>query len=143
MDAITRIATPFNEPVLEYRPGSRERAAVRTALAALSSTTTALTCTIGGEQRMGRGQRGVVVRPHKHGTALGEYAAADSQNAQDAINAALAAAPAWQSMSYDDRAAIFLRAAELLSGPWRARLNAATMLGQDRSGTPAANSTSR
>jgi 1-pyrroline-5-carboxylate dehydrogenase len=132
MDAVSQIPAPRNEPVLNYAPGSVERAELQAKLAELSGTRFDFTCTIGGEQRMGGGEHGTVVQPHKHSHVLGEYANATQQDAADAIDSALKAAPAWRSMSYDDRAAIFLRAADLLAGPWRATLNAATMLGQSK-----------
>lgn len=88
--------------------------------------------TIGGERRMGGGDRFDVVQPHHHKARLGTYGNATGQDAQDAIDAALAAAPAWRAMSFDDRAAIILRAAELLAGPWRETLAASTMLGQSK-----------
>lgn len=88
--------------------------------------------TIGGVKRMGGGERVDVVQPHNHRAVIGTFAAATQQDARDAIDAALAAAPAWRAMSFDDRAAIFLRAAELLSGPWRETLAASTMLGQSK-----------
>ncbi len=132
MDAVTPIPVPHNEPVLDYAPGSTERLALVRALDELSSQRVQLTCTIGGEQRMGGGAPGTVVQPHRHAAVLGDYAEATTQDAQDAIDAALAAAPAWRAMSYGERAAVFLRAADLLAGPWRATLNAATMLGQSK-----------
>jgi len=133
MDAFTTIPTPRNEPVLDYAPGTPERRALLAQLAELQARPVELTCTIGGEQRMGGGERGSVVQPHKHAHVLGEFGQADQQDARDAVAAAQAAAPGWRSMSYPDRAAIFLRAADLLAGPWRAKLNAATMLGQSKS----------
>jgi 1-pyrroline-5-carboxylate dehydrogenase len=132
MDAVSQIPVPHNEPVLNYAPGSAERAELRAKLVELSATRFELTCTIGGQQRMGGGQRGQVVQPHKHAHVLGEFANATADDARQAILAAQQAAPAWQAMPYDDRAAIFLRAADLLAGPWRATLNAATMLGQSK-----------
>ncbi len=81
---------------------------------------------------MGGGERFDVVQPHNHKARLGTYANATQQDAQDAIDAALAAAPAWRAMSFDDRAAIILRAAELLAGPWRETIAASTMLGQSK-----------
>lgn len=132
MDAVSPIPTPRNEPVRDYAPGSTERAELRAALAELGGTDTELTCTIGGVQRMGGGERHPVVQPHRHSAVLGHYAEATTADARDAIDAALAAAPAWRALAYEDRAAIFLRAADLLAGPWRARLNAATMLGQSK-----------
>jgi 1-pyrroline-5-carboxylate dehydrogenase len=132
MDAVSQIPAPRNEPVLNYAPGSAERAALQSKLAELSATRIDFTCTIGGEQRMGGGQRGQVVQPHKHSHVLGEFSNATESDAQDAVQAALKAAPGWRAMSYDDRAAILLRAADLLAGPWRSTLNAATMLGQSK-----------
>jgi 1-pyrroline-5-carboxylate dehydrogenase len=132
VDAVSQIPTPRNEPVHDYAPGSTERSALQAKLAELSNTQVELTCTIGGRQRMGGGERGTVVQPHKHAHILGEYGTATTEDARAAISAAQQAAPGWRAMSYEDRAAIFLRAADLLAGPWRATLNAATMLGQSK-----------
>src|SRR5688572_14727343 len=88
--------------------------------------------TIDGEQRLGGGEPIDVVQPHRHSSVLGTTRDATSADVQAAVDAALAAAPAWRATSYDDRAAVLLRAAELLSGPWRDTLNAATMLGQSK-----------
>ena len=132
MPAAATVPTPVNEPVLDYRPGSPERARLLDQLAELGQSRAELTCVIGGEHRMGRGDRGVVVAPHRHAHVLGDYAHADATDAVDAIAAATAAAPSWRETPYEQRAAIFLRAAQLLAGPWRARLNAATMLGQSK-----------
>ncbi|MFC9063594.1 aldehyde dehydrogenase family protein, partial [Streptomyces sp. NPDC057074] len=119
MDAVTQVPTPVNEPVHGYAPGSPERARLEVKLKELADNPVDLPCTIGGVKRMGGGERFDVVQPHNHKSRLGTYANATQQDAQDAIDAALAAAPAWRAMSFDDRAAIILRAAELLSGPWR------------------------
>ena len=89
--------------------------------------------TVGGQQRMGGGERIAVVQPHNHAHVLGHLANADDVDVAAAIKAAAAAAPAWRAMSFDDRAAIFLKAADLLAGPWRATINAATILGQSKS----------
>ena len=132
MDAVTQIPVPRNEPVLQYLPGSPERAALTSKLAELAAEPIEISCVIGGQRRMGSGRRGQVVQPHRHSHVLAEYTDAGQQDALDAIAAAKAAAAAWQALSYDDRAAIFLRAADLLAGPWRATLNAATMLGQSK-----------
>ncbi|MFL6162228.1 MAG: L-glutamate gamma-semialdehyde dehydrogenase [Jatrophihabitantaceae bacterium] len=137
MDALTRIPTPRNEPVLSYAPGAAERRELLAQLAEQQAQPTELTCTIGGAQRMGGGEAGTVVQPHKHAHVLGEFRHATEQDARDAVAAAGEAAPGWRAMSYADRAAIFLRAADLLSGPWRARLNAATMLGQSKTAVQA------
>ncbi len=132
MDAVTNVPTPLNEPTLHYAAGSPERSAVQVALAELAKEPHEFTATIGGEQRMGGGTRMDVVQPHNHHAVLGTLAAATANDARDAIAAAREAAPAWRALSFDDRAAILLRAADLLTGPWRARLNAATMLGQSK-----------
>ena len=132
MDAVTNVPTPINEPALQYAPGSPERSAVQAALAELSKEPHEFTATIGGAQRMGGGARIDVVQPHNHRAVLGTLAAATAKDAHDAIAAAREAAPAWRALSFDDRAAIVLRAADLLTGPWRATINAATMLGQSK-----------
>ncbi|SOD71695.1 delta-1-pyrroline-5-carboxylate dehydrogenase [Jatrophihabitans sp. GAS493] len=132
MDAITKFPIPQNEPVRTYAPGSSERAELTQKLVELAAAPAEFACTIGGRSRMGGGARGKVVQPHSHRAVLGEYAEATAQDTTDAIQAALAAAPAWRAMPYAERAAIFLRAADLLAGPWRSTLNAATMLGQSK-----------
>jgi 1-pyrroline-5-carboxylate dehydrogenase len=132
MDAVTTVPTPANEPTLHYAPGSPERAAIQVALGELTKQPMALTTTIGGEQRVSAGAPVDVVQPHNHRAVLGTFTSATEQDARDAVAAAKAAAPAWRALSFDDRAAILLRAADLLTGPWRATLNAATMLGQSK-----------
>ncbi|WP_031505677.1 L-glutamate gamma-semialdehyde dehydrogenase [Streptomyces megasporus] len=132
MDAVTQVPTPVNEPVHTYAPGTPERARLEARLKELAGNPADLPMTIGGKKRMGGGERFDVVQPHNHKAVLGTAAHATRQDAQDAIDAALAAAPAWRAMSFDDRAAIFLRAAELLAGPWRETVAAATMLGQSK-----------
>lgn len=132
MDAVTQVPTPVNEPVHGYAPGSPERALLEARLKELAENPVDLPMTIGGVKRMGGGARVDVVQPHNHKAVLGTFAGATEQDAQDAVDAALAAAPAWRAMAFDDRAAIILRAAELLAGPWREKLAAATMLGQSK-----------
>ena len=132
MDAVTRVPSPVNEPVLQYAPGSPERAELQAKLVELVKEPLEGTLTIGGEQRVGGGPRFDVVQPHNHRSVLGTFAGATHQDTEDAIAAARAAAPAWQALSFDDRAAILLRAADLLVGPWRSTINAATMLGQSK-----------
>ncbi|MEW1724820.1 L-glutamate gamma-semialdehyde dehydrogenase [Streptomyces sp. NPDC093109] len=132
MDAVTQVPAPVNEPVHGYAPGSAERGRLEAKLKELAENPVDLPMTIGGEKRMGGGARVDVVQPHNHGAVLGTFAGATEQDARDAVDAALAAAPAWRAMAFDDRAAIILRAAELLSGPWRETLAAATMLGQSK-----------
>lgn len=132
MDAVTQVPAPVNEPVHSYAPGSPERARLEAKLKELAGNPVDLPMFIGGEQRMGGGERFDVVQPHNHGAALGTYGNATTQDAKDAVKAALDAAPAWRAMSFDDRAAIILRAAELLAGPWRETIAASTMLGQSK-----------
>ncbi|MER6228521.1 L-glutamate gamma-semialdehyde dehydrogenase [Streptomyces sp. NPDC001616] len=132
MDAVTQVPAPVNEPVHSYAPGTAERARLEAKLKELAENPIDLPMTIGGEKRMGGGERVDVVQPHNHKAVIGTFAGATEQDAQDAVDAALAAAQAWRAMSFDDRAAIILRAAELLSGPWRETLAASTMLGQGK-----------
>ncbi|MFI9271705.1 L-glutamate gamma-semialdehyde dehydrogenase [Kitasatospora sp. NPDC052896] len=133
MDAVTQVPAPVNEPVHSYAPGSPERARLEAKLKELGGQEPVqLTMTINGERRMGGGEEIHVVQPHNHAARLGTLRNATQDDARDAIDAALAAAPAWQALSFDSRAAIFLRAADLLAGPWRETLAAATMLGQSK-----------
>ena len=132
MDAITGTPTPRNEPVRDYAPGSPERASLQAALAELSGQQHELTVTIDGRQHMAAGRRIDVVAPHDHAHVLGVTANAGHEDAKGAVEAALRAAPAWRDLPFDERAAVLLRAADLLTGPWRARINAATMLGQSK-----------
>ncbi|MFS7874050.1 L-glutamate gamma-semialdehyde dehydrogenase [Streptomyces asiaticus] len=132
MDAVTQVPVPVNEPVHTYAPGTPERARLETKLKELGENPIDLPMTIGGQKRMGAGERFDVVQPHKHSARLGTYGNATQSDAQDAIDAALAAAPAWRALSFDDRAAVILKAADLLSGPWRETLAASTMLGQSK-----------
>jgi 1-pyrroline-5-carboxylate dehydrogenase len=132
VDGVTRVPPPRNEPVLGYAPGSPERAALETRLAELAADPLELTATIGDKQRMAAGERFDVVQPHRHAAVLGTSAHSTHADAEEAVAAAKAAAPAWRDLSLDDRAAVFLKAADLLAGPWRQTLNAATMLGQSK-----------
>ncbi|MEU8998603.1 L-glutamate gamma-semialdehyde dehydrogenase [Streptomyces caniferus] len=132
MDAVTQVPVPVNEPVHTYAPGTPERSRLEAKLKELADNPIELPMTIGGEHRMGGGERFDVVQPHNHASRLGTYANATVKDGQDAVDAALAAAPAWRALSFDDRAAIILKAADLLSGPWRETMAAATMLGQSK-----------
>jgi 1-pyrroline-5-carboxylate dehydrogenase len=133
MDAVSRTPVPANEPVRQYQPGSHERAALESKLKELAGQQAELTMTIAGRQQMGGGQKIPVVQPHNHAHVLGHLANAEDMDVAAAIHAAKQAAPAWRALSFDDRAAVFLKAADLLSGPWRATVNAATVLGQSKS----------
>jgi 1-pyrroline-5-carboxylate dehydrogenase len=133
VDAVTQVPPPVNEPVLSYAPGSAERATLEERLKALAAADPIeLPATIGGQTRMAGGPVFDVTMPSDHAHVLGRSAAATTADATEAIEAAQAARQDWATLSFDDRAAIFLRAADLLAGPWRATLNAATMLGQGK-----------
>ncbi|MFF1793789.1 L-glutamate gamma-semialdehyde dehydrogenase [Kitasatospora sp. NPDC058263] len=132
MDAVTQVPTPGNEPVHGYAPGSPERAGLVRRLDELAAEQIPLPMTIAGEQRFGGGERIEVVQPHHHAAKLGMLGNATREDARAAVDAALAAGREWRGLSFDDRAAVFLRAADLLAGPWRETLNAATMLGQSK-----------
>ena len=133
MDAVTTVPPPVNEPIRQYPPGSADRAALEGKVKELTGERAELTMTIGGRERFGGGQPIDVVAPHNYRHVLGTMHNATEQDVADAIDAAAAAAPGWRAMSFDDRAAILLRAADLLSGPWRATINATTIAGQSKS----------
>jgi 1-pyrroline-5-carboxylate dehydrogenase len=133
MDAITQVPMPANEPVHNYAPHSPERTRLRAELAALADHPIDLPHVIGGRHRMGDGERIDVVQPHRHAATLGTLTNAAHADAGAAIDAAMAARNSWAAMPFDERAAVFLRAADLLAGPWREKIAAATMLGQSKS----------
>ncbi|GFG55287.1 1-pyrroline-5-carboxylate dehydrogenase [Mycolicibacterium agri] len=133
MDAVSQVPTPANEPVHEYAPNSPERTRLVASLDALAKEPIELPHVIGGEHRMGGGQRVNVVQPHRHSATLGTFTNAEHSDATAAIEAAIAAKEGWANTPFDERAAVFLRAADLLAGPWREKLCAATMLGQSKS----------
>jgi 1-pyrroline-5-carboxylate dehydrogenase len=132
-DAVTNVPVPVNEPIRHYAPGSPERAALEARIKELAGESAELTMTIGGVQRMGGGEPVSVVQPHNHRHVLGQLGSVTDDDVAAAIAAAGRAAPGWRELSFDDRAAIFLRAADLLAGPWRSTVNAATILGQSKS----------
>jgi 1-pyrroline-5-carboxylate dehydrogenase len=126
-----RIPTPINEPNKSYLPGSPERAELKARLAQMSGERADIPIVIGGcELRTGRVEHAVM--PHNHRHVLGDWHVADAAQVQQAIEAAMKASREWASWSLEDRAAVFLRAAELLTTTWRATLNSATMLGQSK-----------
>ena len=130
-DAIFNIAIPDNEPVLGYAPGSPERAALQQALQAAKSETRELPAFINGK-RVLEGEKVSVHPPHERNFTLGHFYRGTDEHVHRAIDAALAAKPAWEALPWQQRAAVFLRAADLLAGPFRARMNAATMLAQSK-----------
>ena len=133
MESVTNVPFPVNEPIKGYAPGSPERAALEGKIKELAGERAELTVTVGGRQRMAGGDPVDVVQPHNHRHVLGQLRESTDADVSAAVEAALAAAPGWRALSFDDRAAIFLKAADLLAGPWRQTLNAATVLGQSKS----------
>jgi 1-pyrroline-5-carboxylate dehydrogenase len=136
MDAITAISKvplPVNEPVHNYAPESPERARLRAELNLLADHPIDLPHVIAGRHRMGGGEAIDVVKPHRHAEKLGTLTNATHADATAAIEAAMSAKNDWAALPFDERAAVFLRAADLLAGPWREKIAAATMLGQSKS----------
>ncbi|ORM30159.1 L-glutamate gamma-semialdehyde dehydrogenase [Williamsia sp. 1135] len=133
MDAITTPPTARNEPVHTYAPGSAERARITAELDKLSAADPIdLPHVIGGVHAAGSGERVAVVQPHAHADVLGTFTNGTHDDARAAVAAARGASADWAATSFDDRAAVLLRAADLLSGPWRESIAAATMLGQSK-----------
>jgi 1-pyrroline-5-carboxylate dehydrogenase len=130
-DAIVSIPDPVNEPVLTYAPGSRERAQLKAALASIERQVVEIPCVVGGE-RILTGNIREVTMPHRHKHVVARFHAATPDVAERAIRAALEARREWTAMRWEARAAVLLRAAELLATTWRARMNAATMHGQSK-----------
>ncbi|HXU46603.1 MAG TPA: L-glutamate gamma-semialdehyde dehydrogenase [Thermoanaerobaculia bacterium] len=126
-----RIPTPANEPVRAYAPGSAERASLKARLQAVLSEEIEIPLVIGGEE-VRPGDLGTAVCPHDHGHVLAKFHQAGPAEVEKAARAARAAWHDWSEMAPEDRAAVFLRAAELLAGPWRDASNAATMLNQSK-----------
>jgi len=132
MDAITFPPAPTNEPNLTYAPGTPEREALRVEIDRLERREKNLRGYIGGRWKSLGGPEFAVVQPHDHQHVLGRAKGATQADAQAAIKAAAGAAHDWRNLDLDDRCAILLKAADLLAGPWRQRINAATMLGQSK-----------
>ena len=127
----TTTPVPHNEPVLAYAPGSPERAAIKAELARLGGEVTEIPVIVDGRD-VRTGKLVTVVAPHRHKHTLAETHQADARTLNTAVTAARRAQREWASWRFEDRAAVFLKAAELLAGPWRQTLNAATMLGQSK-----------
>jgi len=126
-----KIPLPVNEPLLSYAPGTPERAALKAEMQRLSSKQWEIPVIIGGKEIF-TGQTGTVVEPHNHKHVLAVYHKAGKAELEMAIEAALQAKAEWENMPYTQRAAIFLKAAQLLSTKYRFTLNAATMLNQSK-----------
>ena len=122
---------PKNEPVLSYAPGTKERAALKKALADARAQVLDIPMYIGASE-VRNGNKKPLTPPHDHQHVLGYYYEGDKQHVAQAIEAAMAAKELWANLSWENRASIFLKAADLLSGPYRYIMNAATMLGQSK-----------
>jgi len=125
------IERPVNEPVQSYAPHSAERKALQARLSSMGNEKIEIPCVIDGESVFS-GEKKSVVMPHDHHHVLGTYHLAGESDLKRAIEAARRAKPEWEALGWQDRAAVFLKAADLLSGSYRATLNAATMLGQSK-----------
>jgi 1-pyrroline-5-carboxylate dehydrogenase len=130
-DGHFRVPTPVNEPIRAYAPGDPNRKSLKARLTELTDARTEVPMQIGGERRWGA-SRSEIRSPHRKELAIAQYAVGSSKDFGDAIDAALEARQMWAATSYQERAAVLLRAAALLAGPWRDTINAATMLGQSK-----------
>jgi 1-pyrroline-5-carboxylate dehydrogenase len=126
-----KVPTPINEPILSYAPGSKERIAIKKALAEARATVLDIPMYIGAEEVRTENKK-TLSPPHDHKHILAHYHEGDKSHVEQAINAALAAKELWANLSWENRASIFLKAADLLAGPYRSKINAATMLGQSK-----------
>ncbi|MBX3101397.1 MAG: L-glutamate gamma-semialdehyde dehydrogenase [Bacteroidetes bacterium] len=131
MNAILQLPAIHNEPIYGYAPGSPERAALEATLKALRKEQREVPCYVGAE-RIFTGNTQSLQPPHDHRHKLGVAHRGDASLVSKAIDEALMAKPAWERMHWEDRAAIFLKAAELIAGPYRYKVNAATMLAQSK-----------
>ena len=130
-NAYFHIEKPANEPVLGYGPGSPEKQQLKAELDRQASEQIDIPLIIGGRE-VRTGDLGECRMPHYHGHLLATYHKAGPEQIRQAVEAAMAARKQWAAMDWHDRAAIFLKAADLLAGPWRQALNAATMLAQSK-----------
>lgn len=130
-NAIFNIPFPINEPVLEYRAGSPEREALKKAIKELRSQELDIPMTIGG-QKVRTEEKMRLSPPHDHKHTLGHFHYGDKGHVEQAIRAALAAKESWEELPWTNRATIFLKAADLIAGEYRAKINAATVLGQSK-----------
>ena len=126
-----QVPTPVNEPIHGYAPGSTEREALQATLKALKSQSVEVPLYIGSEQ-IKTDTKKPLTSPHNHQHVLGHYYEGDASHVQQAIDSALGAKEAWENMAWEQRASIFLKAADLIAGPYRYQMNAATMLGQSK-----------
>jgi 1-pyrroline-5-carboxylate dehydrogenase len=126
-----RVPLPVNEPVKNYAPGSPERAALKERLKSMANERPDIPIIIGGEE-IRTGETATAVMPHNHKHVLADWHKASTKHVQQAVVAAAKAREEWSNWAWEDRAAVFLKAAELLATTWRPTLNAATMLGQSK-----------
>jgi 1-pyrroline-5-carboxylate dehydrogenase len=130
-DGHFKVPTPINEPIRGYAPGDPHRKSLKARLAELTDARTDVPMQIGGEKRWGA-SRSEIRSPHRTELSIVQVAVGGKKDFGDAIVAALEARRMWAATSYQERAAVLLRAAALLAGPWRDTINAATMLGQSK-----------
>ena len=131
MEALFKVPKPSNEPVLGYLPGSKEKDELKKALKELKSQKIEIPLVIDGK-KITTSSKGTCVLPHNHAHVLAEYSKAGSSEVNQAIDAAMEARKKWSTMAWQDRASIFLKAADLLAGPYRAKVNAAAMLNMSK-----------
>jgi len=130
-NAFFKVPTPYNEPILNYAPGSKEREELKNKLVEMQAKQVEIPIIIGGKE-IKSGKTVEMRAPHDHDVLLGVYHKAGKEEVEMAIEAALKARQQWSDMPWEHRVAIFLKMADLLAGPWRSTLNAATMLGQSK-----------
>ncbi len=131
MNGFFKVPLPVNEPILNYATGSKERAELKAALAEGRSKVIDIPMYIGKDE-IRSGKTTEIRPPHDHQHLLGKFHVSGADHVNQAIDAALAAKAGWEALAWEQRAAIFLKAADLIAGPYRAKLNAATMLGQSK-----------
>ena len=132
MNANTQVPAPVNEVVRLYEPGKQETMALANEFHSMRASQREIPLVINGKAKSGHGKPFKVVEPHNHKHVLGVSQGASETDVVDALSSAKSAAPAWRELPFDERAAVFLKAADLLAGPWRNKLVAATMLGQSK-----------
>jgi len=130
-DAVFQVPAPVNEPIKPYAPGDAARTSLKARLKSMAAERVEIPCIIGGKE-IRTGQKKKIVMPHSHKEVLGEFHVAGPNEMQAAVDAAMKAKAGWEQMAWQERASIFLKAADLLAGPYRDILNASTMLGQSK-----------
>ena len=131
-NSIFQVPVASNEPILSYAPGTADRKHLQDTLKKMRSEVIDVPMYINGKA-VHTTKKGELRPPHDHKHLLGNYSIGDASHVTMAIDAALAARSAWADMEWEQRASIFLKAAELLAGPYRSKINAATMLAQSKS----------